>query len=118
MVRGVRGATTIPEDNSQEVIRATQELLTALLRENDIEVGDVVSAVFTVTSDVTSQFPALAARMMGWTQVPLMCGQEMEVAGALPRCIRVLLHINTVKSQPEIRHIYLHEASKLREDLA
>ncbi len=117
MVRGVRGATTISEDNPEEVIKATQELLTALLRANDIEVGDVISAVFTATQDITSGFPALAARMLGWTQVPLMCTQEMAVGGALPRCIRVLLHVNTNKSQQEIIHVYLQEAATLRKDL-
>lgn len=117
MVRGVRGAITISEDIPEEVIKATQEMLTALLEKNDFSVEDIVSALFTVTPDITSEFPARSARMMGWTQVPLMCSQEIPVPGALPKCIRVLLHVNTSKSPGEIKHIYLREAAHLRTDL-
>lgn len=117
MVRGIRGAITISEDTPEEIIQATQEMLTALMQKNDFALEDIVSAIFTVTPDIVSAFPALSARMMGWTQVPLMCSQEIPVPGALPRCIRVLLHVNTDKSQSEINHVYLREAASLRRDL-
>jgi len=117
MVRGVRGAITISQDTPEEIAKATRELLTALIQKNDFVLEDIASAHFTVTPDITSAFPAQSARMMGWTQVPLMCSQEIPVPGALPRCIRVLLHVNTDKSQAEIKHVYLGEAANLREDL-
>lgn len=116
-VRGVRGATTVEEDRPQAIIEATKELLTELITANDIQVEDICSAVFTVTGDLTSEFPPKAARQMGWQHVPLMCAQEIPVAGSLPRCIRVLLHINTFKGQKEIKHIYLRGATGLRPDL-
>lgn len=117
MVRGVRGAITIPQDTPEEVTKATREMLTALMQKNDFALEDIASAHFTVTPDITSAFPARSARMMGWTRVPLMCSQEIPVPGALPRCIRVLIHVNTDKSQAEIKHIYLGEAASLRTDL-
>jgi chorismate mutase len=118
MVRGVRGAITITEDTPEEIIRATQEMLTTMMDKNGFAVEDVVSAIFTVTPDITSEFPARSARLMGWTHVPLMCSQEIPVPGALPRCIRVLLHVNTDKSQAEVKHAYLRGAAVLRKDIA
>lgn len=118
MVRGVRGAITIPQDTPEEIDKATCELLTALIQKNDFAPEDIASAHFTVTPDITSAFPARSARMMGWTQVPLMCSQEIPVPGALPRCIRVLLHVNTDKPQSDIKHVYLGEAADLRKDLS
>lgn len=117
-VRGIRGAITIKEDNPEEILEATKELLFKMQAENDFTVEDIASILFTVTSDVRSIFPAQAARMIGWDKVPLLCFQEIEVPGSLPRCIRVLVHINTEKSQEEIKHIYLREAKKLRQDLS
>ncbi|MBO8159539.1 MAG: chorismate mutase [Thermosyntropha sp.] len=117
-VRGIRGAITVKEDTPQEVLEATKELLFKIKEENEFAVEDIASILFTVTSDVRSIFPAQAARMIGWDKVPLLCFQEIEVPGALPKCIRVLVHINTEKSQEEIRHIYLREAKKLRQDLS
>lgn len=116
-VRGIRGATTIKEDNPGEVVEATRELLESLRRENDFGHEDIASILFTVTSDIRSAFPAEAARQMGWGLVPLLCFQEIEVAGSIPLCIRVLITINTDKKQDEIRHVYLREAVKLRPDL-
>lgn len=116
-VRGIRGATTIIEDSPEEVLEATRELLQIMQEENNFEIDEVASALFTVTSDVRSVFPAAAARTMGWGRVPLLCFQEIEVPDALPRCIRVLLHVNTDKAQDEIKHIYLKEAQSLRQDL-
>jgi chorismate mutase len=114
--RGVRGATTVVSADRETVLQATRELLAALIRANGIESTDVASALFTTTTDITSVFPATAARQLGWLDVPLMCGHEMEVEGALRRCIRVLLHWNTDRPQAEIRHIYLREARILRPD--
>ncbi|NLV15915.1 MAG: chorismate mutase [Syntrophomonadaceae bacterium] len=117
MMRGIRGATTVKSDTVDDISGSTQELLTAMLKENDIAISDLASAIFTATSDITSGYPARAAREMGWKYVPLLCFQEMDVKGSLPMCIRVLLLINTDKAQEEIRHIYLHGASELRKDL-
>lgn len=117
-VRGIRGAITIKKDTPEEILEATKELLFKIKEENDFDVEDIASILFTVTSDVRSIFPAQAARMIGWDKVPLLCFQEIEVPGSLPRCIRVLVHINTERSQEEIKHVYLREARKLREDLA
>lgn len=118
VMRGIRGATTVKEDSVEEVLQATRELLQLMQEENGFTIGDIASALFTVTSDIRSVFPATAARSIGWDKVPLMCFQEIEVPDSLPRCIRVLVHVNTDKNQQEIRHIYLKEARSLRQDLA
>ena len=114
--RGVRGATTVEHTDRESVLAATRELLATMIRLNGIDRSDVASAIFTTTTDITSVFPATAARQLGWLDVPLMCGHEMTVEGSLQRCIRILLHWNTDKAQPEIRHIYLREAKRLRPD--
>jgi len=116
--RGVRGATTVAVDQRDEILRATRQLIALMIRSNEIDTADLASALFTVTSDLTAEFPALAARQLGWLEVPLLCGYEITVEHSLPRCIRVLLHWNTSKSQSEIQHIYLHDAVKLRPDLS
>ena len=116
--RGVRGATTVTEDDRDEILGATRQLLALMMRQNGIDTVDLVSAQFTVTKDLCSEFPALAARQLGWLEVPLLCGYEITVEKSLPRCIRVLLHWNTEKSQSEIQHFYLHDAVKLRPDLS
>jgi chorismate mutase len=92
-------------------------LLALMIRRNGIEPEDVASVFFTTTPDVTAEFPALAARQLGWLDVPLLCGHEMNVAGALPRCIRVLIHWNTDKPQNEIQHVYVRGAESLRPDV-
>lgn len=92
-------------------------MLALLVRRNSIDTKDLASAWFTVTSDITAEFPALAARQLQWFDVPLMCGYEISVPGSLPRCIRVLLHWNTMVPQDQISHVYLHEARRLRPDL-
>ena len=114
--RGVRGATTIEEDSPEAILRATRELLAFMIRLNDIDSVDVASAIFTTTFDVVSQYPALAARQLGWMDVPLLCGHEMDLPGGLPRCIRVLIHWNTDTPQADIQHVYLNEAQALRPD--
>lgn len=116
--RGVRGATTVEANDRDQILLATRQLLAAIIRQNGIESADVASAFFTVTSDLTAEFPALAARQLGWLDVPLLCGYEISVDGSLPRCIRVMLHWNTEKDQSEIIHVYLHEAISLRPDLS
>jgi chorismate mutase len=117
-VRGVRGATTVDHNQKEEILERTRELLIHMVEANGINTEDIASAWLTTTPDVYAEFPAVAARQLGWTQVPLMQSHEMSVPGMLPRCIRVLLHWNTDKAQSEIRHIYLREAARLRPDLA
>ena len=117
VVRGIRGAITVERNESQQILEATQELLEKIVQENRLAIEDICSAFFTVTQDLDAEFPAKAARALGWTSVPLMCTSEVNVAGALPKCIRVLIHINTGKSQSEIKHVYLGRAVQLRPDL-
>lgn len=117
-MRGLRGATTVETNDSSAIIAATREMLEALVANNNFDPADVASALFTTTTDLNAAFPAVAARQMGWIDVPLMCGHEMDVPGALAHCIRVLLHVNTHKAQREMRSIYLHSAVSLRRDLA
>jgi chorismate mutase len=117
-IRGIRGATTVSADQPDLILQATRELLEAILDENlEMKPEDVASAIFTVTDDLVSTFPAQAARQMGWELVPMLCGREIPVPNSLPRVIRVLVHWNTELLQSEIRHVYLHEAVKLRPDL-
>lgn len=116
--RGVRGATTVDCDDRGQILHATTQLLALMIRRNDIKTGDLASAIFTVTKDLTSEFPALAARQLGWLEVPLLCGYEVSVPRSLPRCIRVLLHWNTDKEQSEIQHVYIRDAIALRPDLS
>jgi chorismate mutase len=116
--RGIRGATTVPADDTVLILQATRELLEAILAENvGMQPEDVGSAVFTVTDDLVATFPAQAAREMGWDMVPMLCAREIPVPGSLPHVIRVLVHWNTHVPQSEIRHVYLHDAVKLRPDL-
>ena len=117
-VRGIRGATTVDVDEPGLVLSATGELLAAILSANQLEDFDaIVSAIFTTTSDLNSAFPAEAARELGMHQVPLLCASEIPVPGSMPRCIRVLLHVNTSKAQSEIVHVYLRDAQRLRPDV-
>ncbi len=116
-VRGVRGATTVSKNTREEILEATRELLTEMIEANGIEPEDVASAWFTTTPDVNAEFPAVAARQMGWTFVPLMCGHEMSVPGSLPLCLRILLHLNTDKGTHDINHVFIRGARALRPDL-
>ena len=118
VARGIRGATTVDRDRAEVVIAATRELLQALVEKNPgLAPEDIVSVLFTVTDDISSVFPARAAREMGWGKVPLMCAREISVPGSLPLCIRVLLHWNTDSDQETIQHVYLGCAGVLRPDL-
>lgn len=113
-MRGVRGATTVDRNDRDEILAATTELLRLIVDLNGIRSEDVAYAWFTVTPDLDAEFPAFAARELGWTEVPLMCGREIPVSGALPLCIRALLSWNTAKTQHEVRHVFLHGAKELR----
>lgn len=114
--RGIRGATTVDENVPDAILEATTELLTELVQANSLDIEDIASAVFSTTTDLDAEFPAVAANRMGWTSIALLCGHEMQVPGSLPRCLRVLLHVNTEKSQHEIVHVYLRGAKVLRPD--
>ena len=117
-IRGIRGATVARQDDPQEILSATRELLEGILAANPTLLpDDIASALFTVTADLNSAYPARAAREMGWTNVPLMCALEIPVPGSLARCIRVLLHWNTDLPQNQIQHVYLGAAASLRPDL-
>ena len=116
MCRGVRGATTVKSTDRDEILEATRELLSMMVRVNDIEIEDIASVYLTTTKDLDTTYPAFAARQLGWLDLALLCGHEMEVPDGLPRCIRVLIHWNTSKAQNELGHIYLREAKSLRVD--
>lgn len=116
MCRGVRGATTVAENSKEAILAATRELLYTMIQYNEIDPDEVASVYFTTTAEINATFPATAARQLGWYDVALLCGHEMNVPDALPHCIRVLLHWNTTKSAQELMHIYLHEAAALRPD--
>src|SRR3954468_21914710 len=115
--RGVRGATTVAANTRDEILTATRQLIALMMRRNRIEPKDIASAIFTTSPDLHAEFPALAARQLGWLEVPLLCGHEMAIPGSLPRCIRVLVHWNTDLTQSEIQHVYVRDAIKLRPDL-
>lgn len=116
--RGVRGATTVAADEPELILQATRELLEEILEENEnMKPEDIASALFTVTDDLASTFPAQAARQMGWGLVPMLCAREIPVPGSLPKVIRVLVHWNTETPQDGITHVYLRDAVKLRPDL-
>jgi chorismate mutase len=118
MCRGVRGATTVESNDRDEILNATRQLLALMIRLNDIQAEYVASAIFTTTHDLDAEFPALAARQLGWLDVPLLCTNELDVPNSLNLCIRILLHWNTEKPQNEITHVYIKEAKRLRPDLS
>lgn len=115
-VRGLRGATTVEADRAELIEEAVQELLVALLERNGLSVADVVSAWFTATSDLRSEFPAKGARELGWDDVPMLCAQEIDIDGALPRCLRVMLHVQVARTTTLVP-VYLSGAVGLRPDL-
>jgi len=114
--RGIRGATTADENTAEAIAAATKELLERIVAANGLKIEDVASAIFTTTPDLNAEFPALAARQLGWQDAALLCTPEIDVPGSLERCIRVLIHWNTGKGANEIVHVYLKEAKKLRPD--
>ena len=115
-MRGIRGATTADANTRESILSATHELLAALIAANDISADDVASAFFTTTPDLNAEYPALAARLMGWDEAALMCAHEMDVPHGLPMCIRVLIHWNTSARVDQVKHIYLKDAVALRPD--
>ncbi|WP_195570968.1 chorismate mutase [Paenibacillus sp. 1001270B_150601_E10] len=119
LVRGIRGATTVTENDREEILHATAELLHQIIEDNELDPEMVASIWITVTEDLNAVFPAVAVRSLpGWELVPIMCSTEMPVPGSLPFCVRFMIHVNTEKGQAEIQHVYLNEAAKLRPDLA
>jgi chorismate mutase len=116
-VAAVRGATTVETNDAAAIVAATAELLQALLERNDLAPSDLVSVIFTATSDLTAEFPAAAARQMGISHVALLCASEIAVPGALERCVRVLLHCYTTRPPSDLHHVYLGRARDLRVDL-
>ncbi len=116
-IRGVRGATTVDSNERDEIISKTEEMVKVIIERNKIDIEDIASAIFSVTDDINEEFPAVAARNLGWIYTPLLCTREIPVTGSLKSCIRVLLHINSDLRQDEIIHVYLHGAKKLRPDL-
>ncbi|MEO5903722.1 MAG: chorismate mutase [Gemmatimonadaceae bacterium] len=113
----LRGATTVEYDSGEQIAGATAELLTEIMQRNGLATGDVISAIFTVTPDIVSDFPARAARNLGWDEISLLCTTEIPVTGALARCIRVLIHAESDRDRASLRHVYLRGAKSLRPDL-
>ena len=116
-LRGLRGATTCDEDTPTSIEDATQELLRAMMDRNELAHDDVVSVIFTTTTDLTSAFPATGARGVGFGDIPLLCASEINVPGSMPLCVRILMHVYTTRSRTELRHVYLRNAQGLRDDL-
>jgi chorismate mutase len=116
-VRALRGATTVDADTSEQISERVQELLQQMLERNDVDKDDCISILFTATDDIHSMFPALAARGMGFGDVPLICARELDITGGTPRCVRIMMHINTDKARNELHHVYLEGAKGLRDDL-
>lgn len=116
-VRALRGATQLDVDEREHLLDRVAELVQEVLDRNGLTIDDLISVVFTATPDVRSEYPAYAARLIGITDVPLLCAQELDVAGGMPRVVRVLAHVETSLHRSEIRHVYLHGARELRTDL-
>ena len=116
-VRALRGAIQVDADDREEILDRSAELVTAVLERNSLVSDDIISIWFTATPDLTAEFPAYAARLLGLTDVPLMCSVEMAVPGSMPRVLRLLAHVDTPRERSELRHVYLHGAAALRRDL-
>ena len=117
-VRAVRGATQLDEDTREHMLERVAEMVTDVMEANGLDVDDFISVIFTSTDDLVSEFPAYAARLLGFTDVPLMCARELEIQGSMPRVVRMLAHVETDLPRSEITHSYLHGAAALRRDLA
>jgi len=116
-LRALRGATTATADEGQAIVEATERLLAEMIGRNGVATEDLVSMIFTTTSDLSAEFPAAAARALGLASVPLLCAREIDVPGSVPRCIRVLMHLYTSREDDALRHVYLEGAEQLRTDL-
>ncbi|HTA75422.1 MAG TPA: chorismate mutase [Gemmatimonadaceae bacterium] len=117
-LRAIRGAITVDRDAPELVYAATRELLSEIIARNGVDLDHIISVIFTVTPDLTSAFPAMAARSMGWLDVPLLCTMEIPVPGAMAHCIRVLLHVESDRQRSAIQHVYLGDAQSLRPDIS
>ncbi|HEV3152671.1 MAG TPA: chorismate mutase [Candidatus Baltobacteraceae bacterium] len=117
-IRGIRGAITVEADDSGDIVAATKRLLTEMIERNGVRTDDIASVLFSLTPDLRAAFPALGAREMGWVHVPMLHFTEIDVPGAMPRVIRVLMHVNTYRNQEEVDHVYLGGAAALRPDLS
>jgi chorismate mutase len=116
-VRAIRGATQLEEDVRDHMLERVAEMVTGVMEANDLEVDDFISVIFTATSDLVSEFPAYAARRLGFGEVPLLCARELEIDGSMPRCVRMMAHVETDLPRADITHVYLHGAAALRSDL-
>lgn len=116
-VLALRGAITVERDEREHVLGQVERLLGEMLDRNGVAHDDLISVLFTATPDLHSVFPAAAARRMGLGDVPLICAQELDIDGAMPRCVRVLMHLSTTRARSELRHVYLDDAKSLRDDL-
>lgn len=117
-VRAVRGATQLEVDEREHMLERVAELVTEVLSANGLSVDDFISIIFTSTDDLFSEFPAYAARQLGFSEVPLMCARELEIQGSMPRVVRLMAHVETDLPRADITHVYLHGAANLRRDLA
>jgi chorismate mutase len=117
-VRAVRGAVQVDVDEREEVLARTRDLVSEVVRANDLALEDFISIIFTSTADLVSEFPAVAARELGMGDVPLMCARELEIAGSMPRVIRLMAHVETTRTRGEVKHVYLNGAQALRCDIA
>ena len=117
-VRAVRGATQLDEDSREHMLDRVAELVTDVMAANDLDVDDFISIIFTATSDLVSEFPAYAARQLGFSDVPLVCARELEIEGSMPRVVRLMAHVETDLPRAEVTHVYLHGAANLRRDLS
>ena len=116
-VRAVRGATQLDEDVREQMLDRVAEMVTDVMTSNGLEVDDFISVIFTATSDLVSEFPAYAARQLGFGEIPLICARELEIAGSMPRVVRMMAHVETDLPKSDITHVYLHGAAALRRDL-
>ncbi|HXW45805.1 MAG TPA: chorismate mutase [Streptosporangiaceae bacterium] len=117
-VRAVRGAVQVDGDDREEILSGTAELVKEVMARNELSTDDVISVVFTATADLSAEFPALAARQLGFQEVPLLCAAEIDVPGAMPRVVRLMMHIETDKPRSQVQHVYLRGAAALRLDIA
>jgi chorismate mutase len=117
-VRAIRGATQLDNDVREHMLDRVAEMVQGVIDANDLSVDDFISIIFTATADLVSEFPAYAARQLGFTDVPLICARELEIEGSMPRVVRMLAHVDTELPKAEVTHVYLHGAAHLRRDLA
>jgi chorismate mutase len=118
VVRGIRGAIQVAANDRESILDGTIELVTEVVKRNGLTTNDVISVIFTATTDLNAEFPALAARKIGFHDVPLLCTTEIDVPGALPRVVRLLMHVDTGRTRSQIQHVYLRGATTLRLDIA